>query len=159
MSDIRTQGDLDRATAALLALQERGLRMYRGACRPACGVRYRGWPERPQETMRLWAPGLGRTFEVLLGVDLHVDVPGGFEFDGAPLSWSDDTVTFSVVWGERICGEAGCGHPEVRHGVKPVAGAQPPRLDHWCLDCLDGFARVGARHEPLCPEPVRGEPL
>lgn len=159
MTEIRTMGDLDHATAALVALQERGLRMYRGACRPACGVRYRGWPERPQDTMRLWAPGLGRQFEALIGVDLHIDVPGGFEFDGAALTVSDDTVTFSVVQGDRICGEQGCGHPELRHGMKPVVGADPPRLDSWCFACLDGAARIGARHEPMCSEQVKGEPL
>lgn len=61
--------------------------------------------------------------------------------------------------GERSCKEQGCGHPELRHGQKPAVGAAPPRLDAWCFACLDGFARIGAKHEPMCSEPERGEPL
>ncbi|MGE0227783.1 MAG: hypothetical protein AB7I38_11090 [Dehalococcoidia bacterium] len=162
MTEIRTQGDLDRAHASLVALQDFGVRLYRGACRPPCGVRRRGWPERVEDAeLRVWAPHAASLFESLIGVDMHIEVPDGLAFDGAPIGISDDgrMVAFSVVEGTRTCTAVNCGHPEREHYVAPDSF---DGFRWWCRQCkadLDGLAQITAQHEPECAPAERGEPL
>ena len=153
MTEIRTQGDLDRATATLIGLAESGVRMYRGACQPACGMRRRGWPEAGDTIWLQVGADLAPLMQSLIGVDLHVQW-GEVEFDGAPIEVvAGSRVNFSVVPNGRKCGA--CGHAEIGHGMGPDARE---RLDWYCQDCVaEGTA--AAWHRPEIALEVRGEPL